>query len=179
MKVGQRKDLSEVQLRELLKGTVDGVRRRLFEAVEPARKNAIRQAMQEISEVPVRSRRDFAPAQRTVMALHRAGELNEGALLSFAKSLKYEETVAALAAMSGVKIVTLDRLIGSDRHDPLLIIGKALELEWVTVRALIMLRLGQNRVPSMADIEAARVNYTRLMPTAAERVVAFWQTSEA
>ena len=29
LKVGQRKDLTEVQLKELLKGTVDGVRRRL------------------------------------------------------------------------------------------------------------------------------------------------------
>jgi uncharacterized protein (DUF2336 family) len=180
LKVGQRQDLSEVQLKELLMGSVDAIRRRLFEAVEPGRKHAIRQAMLEISAVDrARGRRDFVPAQRTIIALHSTGDLNEAALLGFAKSFKYEETVAALSAMSGVKIVTLDRLIGSDRHDPLLIVGKALALEWVTVRALIMLRLGPNRVPSMADIEAARVNYTRLMPTAAERVVAFWQTSEA
>ena len=107
----------------------------------------------------VESRRDFAPAQRTILALHRAGELNEAALLGFAKGHKYEEAVAALSAMSGVKIATLDRLIAGDRYDPILIIGKTIDLEWATVRALILLRLGPSRVASPADIESARVNF--------------------
>ena len=47
--------------------------------------------------------------------------------------------------MSGVKIATLDRLISGDRYDPILIVGKTIGLEWATVRALIMLRLGPNR----------------------------------
>ena len=80
--------------------------------------------------------------------------------------------------MSGVKIATLDRLIAGDRYDPILIVGKAVDLEWPTVRALILLRLGPNRVPSPADIETARVNFTRLMPSTAERVVSFWQTRQ-
>ena len=50
--------------------------------------------------------------------------------------------MAALSAMSGVKIATLDRLMAGDRHDPVLILGKAIGLEWATVRALILLRLG-------------------------------------
>ena len=58
--------------------------------------------------------------------------------------------------MSAVKIATLDRLIAGDRHDPILIVGKAIGLEWATVRALILLRLGPSRVPSPADIETAR-----------------------
>jgi len=55
------------------------------------------------------------------------------------------------------------------RHDPILIVGKAVGLEWATVRALILLRLGPNRVRSPADIESARVNFGRLMPSTAER----------
>ena len=97
------------------------------------------------------------PAQRTVLALHRDGMLGEGALLNFAKAFKYEESVAALSAMTGVKIETLDRLISGDRYDPILIAGKAIGLEWATVRALILLRLGPNRTASPADIESARV----------------------
>jgi len=57
--------------------------------------------------------------------LHNAGELNEAALFGFAKAHKYEESVVALSAMSAVKIATLDRLIAGDRHDPILIVGKA------------------------------------------------------
>lgn len=179
--VGQRGDLSDVRLKQLLAGSLDVVRRRLFDVVKPERQNAIKQAVAEISGVPARfeSKRDFVPAQRAILALHEAGNLNEAALLGLAKSFNYEESVAALAAMSGVKIPTLDSLISGDRHDPILIIGKTIALEWATVRALILLRLGPNRVPAPADIEAARVNFARLMPSTAERVVGFWKTRQA
>jgi len=179
--VGQRDDLSDSQLKDLLTGSIDIIRRRLFEVVKPGRQAAIKQAMSEISGVPevIESRRDFAPAQRAILALHGAGELNEAALLGFAKAYKYEEAIAALAAMSGVKIATLDRLIAGDRHDPMLIVGKTIGLEWATVRALILLRLGRHRVPAPADIESARVNFARLMPSTAERVVNFWQTRQS
>jgi uncharacterized protein (DUF2336 family) len=179
--VGQRDDLSGAQLKDLLAGSIDIVRRRLFEVVKPGRQTAIKQAMSELSGAPerVESRRDFEPAQRTILALHRAGELNESALLGFAKASKYEESVAVLSAMSGMKIATLDRLIAGDRHDPILIVGKTIGLEWATVRALILLRLGPNRVPAPADIETARLNFSRLMPSTAERVVNFWQTRQS
>jgi uncharacterized protein (DUF2336 family) len=179
--IGKRDDLSSQQLKDLLAGSIDIVRRRLFEVVKPGRQADIKQAMGEISgeAEPVASGRDFAPAQRTILALHHAGELNQSALLGFAKAYKYEESIAALSAMSAVKIATLDRLIMGDRHDPILIVGKAVGLEWATVRALILLRLGPNRVPSPADIESARVNFGRLMPSTAERVVSFWQTRQS
>ena len=178
--VGKREDLSSQQLRDLLAGSVDIIRRRLIEVVNPAREAEIRHVLDEIAGVPtitlVEGRRDFTAAQRTIRALQDAGTLNEAALLEFAKNHKYEESVAALSVMSTVDIATLDRLITEDRYDPLLIIGKVIGLEWVTVRVLILLRLGPNRVPSPVDIESARVNYARLMPSTAERVVKFWKT---
>ena len=179
--VGQRADLSGPQLKDLLAGSIDIVRRRLFDVVKPGRQAEIKQAMSDISGLleTVESKRDFAPAQRAVLALHGAGELNEAALFGFAKGHKYEESIAALSAMSGVKIATLDRLISGDRQDPILIVGKAVNLEWATVRALILLRLGPSRVPSPTDIENVRVNFVRLMPLTAERVVSFWQTRQS
>ena len=177
LKIGQRADLSADQLKDLLAGSIDVVRRRLFQVVKPERQTMIKQAISAISGAPERAeRRDFAQAQRTVLALHRDGALGEGALLNFAKAFKHEESIATLSAMSGVKIETLDRLISGDRFDPILIAGKSLDLEWATVRALIMLRLGPSRTTSAADIESARANYARLMPTTAERVVGFWKT---
>jgi len=179
--VGRREDLSGAQLKDLLEGSIDIIRRRLFEVVKPARQADIKRAMSKISGVAerVESRRDFAPAQRAILALHNAGQLNEAALFGFAKAYKYEESIAALSAMSAVKIATLDRLIAGDRHDPILIVGKAIGLEWATVRALIQLRLGPSRVASAADIEIARMNFGRLMALTAERVVTFWQTRQS
>jgi hypothetical protein len=179
--VGQREDISPDQLQTLLAGSVDMVRRRLLDVVKPERRRAIKQALTEIDRLvePVGSPRDFSAAQRTVLALHHAGELNEAALLAFAKSFKYEESVCALAAMTGVKIATLDELIAGERYDPILIAGKTIGLQWPTVRALILLRLGANRVPSAPDIESARLNFARLMPSTAQRVVEFWKTRQA
>jgi uncharacterized protein (DUF2336 family) len=179
--VGQRDDLSPEQLKNLLAGAADVVQRRLFKAVKPDRQAEIKWALSDISGIPekVEGRRDFVPAQRTIFALQRASELNEAALLGFAKAHKYEESVVALAVMAGVKIATLARLVESDRYDPILIVGKTIGLEWVTVRALILLRLGPHRVPSAADIENARVNFARLMPSTAERVVGFWKTRQS
>lgn len=179
--VGQRGDLPDAHLKELLAGSLDVVRRRLFDLVKPERQAAINRVMNEISDVPetADSKRNFVPAQHTILVLHKAGKLNEAALLGFAKSFAYEESVAALAAMSGVGIATLDRLMSGDRHDPILIVGKTIGLEWATVRGLVLLRLGPHRVPAPADIENVRVNYARLMPSTAERVVSFWKTHQS
>ena len=177
IRLGQRDDLSSDQLKEVLSGSIDVIRRRLLTVVKPERQAAIKQAMVAISGTTERAeRRDFAQAQRTVMALHRDGQLGESALLNFAKAFKYKESIATLSALTGVKIETLDHLISGDRYDPILIAGKTIGLEWATVRALIMLRLGPSRTTSPADIESARVNFMRLMPSTAERVVGFWKT---
>ena len=69
--------------------------------------------------------------------------------------------------MSGVKLPTLDRLISGDRYDPILILGRVMNLGWPTVRALIVLWYGPQRSPADADIEAARVNFAKLMPSTA------------
>jgi uncharacterized protein (DUF2336 family) len=179
--MGQRDDLPDENLKELLAGSIDAVRRRLLETAKPARQAAIKRAMSDTSSpmLPVESRRDFDPAQRAVRSLHAAGNLTESALLLFAKAYKYEESIAALSVMSGVKIATLDRLISGDRYDPILIVSKVIGLEWATVRALILLRIGPDRAAPQADIEGARVNFARLMPATAERVVTFWKTRQA
>ena len=72
--VGQRADLSPEQLKDLLAGTIDVIRRRLFDAVKPERQSAIKQAMSKIEGTSenVENRRDFAPARHTVLTLQKA-----------------------------------------------------------------------------------------------------------
>lgn len=178
--VGQRNDLSDRLLKELLAGSADVVRRRLFDMAEPGRQAAVARALSDISGKPERpgKSRDFVPAQRTILSLYRSGDLDKAALLGFAKAYRYTETVAALSALSGVPIAAVDRLMAGDRNDPVLIIAKAIGLEWPTVRALILLRLGPARMPASADIENVRTNFMRLMPSTAERVVSFWRARE-
>ncbi len=121
--------------------------------------------------------RDFAPAQRAILALRQAGELDETAILKFAREHRYEEAIAALAALSGVRLATVHQLVQGDRYDPVLILGKSTGLAWATMRALVILRLG-GRMPSGPDVEEARLNYERLSPATAQRVLAFWRTRD-
>jgi uncharacterized protein (DUF2336 family) len=178
--VGQRDDLSPEQLKHLLAQSVEVVRRRLFDVAAPELRNAINRAMQDISGAPkhLSVTRDFATAQRVVRKLHQSDELNEGALLRFARAHQYEETAAALAELSGVRIGTIDQLLKGDRDDPMLILGKSIGISWATVRALMTLRLGPGRSPSAPDVEEARQNFERLVPATAQRVLTFWQTRE-
>ncbi len=69
LKIGQRDDLSAEQLKDLLAGSIDVIRRRLFTVVKPARQVAIKRAMNEISGAVERadSGRDFEAAQRTIL----------------------------------------------------------------------------------------------------------------
>ncbi|MBC7579785.1 MAG: DUF2336 domain-containing protein [Tardiphaga sp.] len=178
--VGQRDDLSGAQLKELLSQSAETVRRRLFDFSRPDQRAAINRALLEISGAPqhLALTRDFAAAQRSVAKLSQTDGLNEGALLRFARAHQYEETAAALAAMSGVRIATIDQLLKGDRDDPMLVLGRSIGISWATVRALMALRLGPDRAPAAADIEEARQNFERLVPATAQRVLTFWQTRD-
>jgi uncharacterized protein (DUF2336 family) len=177
--VGQREDISAASLKQLLSKSVDIVRRRLFDGAKPKQKAAINQALLEISAAPKAPQvRDFEPAQRAILALHEAGELDEAALLGFAKQHKYEESIAAFAALTGMRLSVVNQLVMGDRYDPILLLGKSIGLAWATVRALVVLRLGPGRVPAGPDIEDARLNYDRLSPATAQRVLTFWRARD-
>lgn len=177
--VGQREDIPAASLKQLLAKSVDAVRRRLFETAKPQQKAALDKAMKEISGGPRAQPAvfDFGPAQRAVLAMRQAGELDEAALLAFAREHKYEEAIAALAALSGVRLATVHQLVQGDRYDPVLILGKSAGLQWATIRALVILRLG-GRMPAGPDVEEARLNYERLSPATAQRVLAFWRARD-
>lgn len=182
LEIGRRRDITPNQLKELLEHSADIVRRRLFDMAAPARKIAINQAMIGMGSAPAsrNSMREFVRAQREILTLSYAKALNEAALLAFAKEHKYAETVAALSMMTGVSLTIIDHLIRGDRNDPILIMGKSLGLQWATVRALIIVRIGPGKPnPSLPEIEEARLNYERLVPATSQRVLKFWQKRPA
>ena len=171
--VGQRDDISDAQFRDLLDGSVDMVRRRLLAAASPALRESIG-LNEPAARIAGLVRRDFVPAQKAVLALHRAGSLDEPAVLAAATCGDYETTVVALAALSGAQIATVDHLMCGERHDPLLVLSRAIGLDWTTVRALVALRPGDIKLSPRA-YEDARSNYERLLRPTAQRVLSFWR----
>lgn len=174
--VGQREDLPAPLLQQLLSGSVELVRRKMFQAASTARKTMLARTMVEMVTDGGRqsTTRDYAEAQRAVVDLHKAGSLNQEALAQFARERRFEETVAALAAISGLTISAVEQAV-SGKRDSLLILGRALGLDWGTVRALLALRLAPGRMLSATDVEVARVGFERLALATAQRMMKFWK----
>jgi uncharacterized protein (DUF2336 family) len=124
------------------------------------------------------SARDYSAAQRVVLNLHRAGRMTEATLAALCGEGKYEETVAALAALAKVPINVADRLMGGDRPDPVMILCKAAGLNWSTVKAVIMARPDSSGMSSQG-LDAAFADYGRLSSSTAQRVVRFWQVRQS
>ncbi len=173
--VGARPDIPPLLFRELVLKATEVVQRRLLVTAKPETQAEIRRVLARVSnEVGSAKSRDYAVAQEHVEMLHRQGLLNEAALLNFAKTGKYEEAVAALAKLSEVPIDVVDRLMGGDRPDPVLILCKSAGWEWPTAKTLILARPG-SKGASPSGLDNAFVNFERLSPATAQRVMRFWQ----
>ena len=178
-KVGLRPDIPPQLFRDLLTKATAVVHRRLIASAMPEVRATICDVLAKVSqEVGARGGpRDYSAAQRVVLSLDRANQLNEAALTAFCAEGKYEETVVALATLAKVPLKVADRLMAGDRPDPLLILCKAAGLSWPAVKALILARPDAART-STQGLDTAFANYGRLSASTAQRVVRFWQVRQ-
>jgi uncharacterized protein (DUF2336 family) len=177
VETGIRIDLPSELRRELLSQATEAVRSRLLSRAPPHLFEEIRDAIAFVSAGVNREMsrgRDFAAAKRLVMSLSAKGELNEAALLDFAKQRKYEETVAALAELSQSTIEVVRPLMQSLRDDGILVPCKAAGLRWETVHAVLESRFATG---SMAPLElaTAKARFVKLAAEDAHRSLRFWQ----
>jgi uncharacterized protein (DUF2336 family) len=169
-------DIPEAMFRELVTQATAVVRNRLFAAAPPEVKAQIKNALTKVSDeisvsvVP----RDYSAAEREVAALKRAGRLDETALAALCAETKFEEAVVALAVLSELPVALIDRIMTGDRRDPVLLLCKAAEMKWATVKAIVTLPPESKKWASQR-LEKAKANYTRLSLPVAERVVKFWR----
>jgi uncharacterized protein (DUF2336 family) len=179
-KVGLRPDIPPPIFRDLLGKATAIVHRRLIASATPEVRAAICDVLAKVSkEVGARvGPRDYREAQRIVLALEQAQQLDEGVLAAYCAEDKVEQTVAALAALSKVPIKIVDRLMDGERPDPVLILCKAAGLSWPTVRGVITARPNAGGT-STQGLDEAFANYGRLSASTAQRVVRFWQARPA
>ena len=163
-KVGLRPDIPPPMFRELLTRATAVVHKRLLASAAPEVKAEIRDVLAKVAkEVGARvGPRDYSAAQRVVLNLSRAGQMNEAALAAFCSDGKYEEAVVALAALAKVPIKVVDRLMGGDRPDPVLILCKAAGFGWPTVKAIFLVR-PNGKGTSSQGLDEAFANYSRLV----------------
>jgi uncharacterized protein (DUF2336 family) len=176
-KIGQREDVPPRLFRTLLFQATEVVQQRLLAKARPETATEIRRVLAKVSEeigakAPVV--RDYSQAKAAVVALKQQGKLGEPTLANFAKDGRFEETVAALAALTSVSVETVERLMAGDRPDPVLILCKSVGFGWQTVRGIILVRPGVKGKSTQA-LDAAYANFERLSSSTAQRVTRFWQ----
>jgi uncharacterized protein (DUF2336 family) len=175
-KVGLRPDIPPRLFRDLLLKATEVVQQRLFASAKPETQAEIRRVLSKVSsEVAAKAApREYSEAQHAIEALRLAGKLDEAALVDFAKAVRFEETVAALASLCAIPIEVVDRLMGGDRPDPVLILCKSAGWGWPTVKAIILAR-PHGKGGSSQALDNAYTNFERLSPATAQRVMRFWQ----
>jgi hypothetical protein len=177
VETGIRVDLPSELRRRLLSNATEVVRSRLLSRAPPHVFEEIRSAIVAVSAGVDREMsriRDFTTAKRFVGLLKDNGELNEAALFGFAKQRKYEETVAALAALSQSTIEVIRPLMQSLRGDGVLIPCKVAGLGWETVHAVLESRFATGSM-GPHELAEAKGQFARLTTENARRLLRFWQ----
>jgi hypothetical protein len=175
--VGVRVDLPSDLRRRLLRSATDAVRTRLLSRAPPDLFDEIQSAIAAVTvgvEREMSGVRDFEGAKRAIANLKATGQLNEATLLSFARHRRYEEAVAALAALAGSTVEVIRPLMQSLREDGLLVPCKAAQLSWETTAAVLESRFATGAMKP-ADIARAKSNYARMTSENARRTLRFWQ----
>ncbi|MCK1716063.1 MULTISPECIES: DUF2336 domain-containing protein [unclassified Bradyrhizobium] len=175
--VGVRVDLPSELRRQLVRSATDAVRARLLSRAPPHLFEEIQSAIAAVTvgvEREMSGVRDFEGAKRAIANLKGAGQLSEAALFGFAAQRRYEETVAALAALSGSTIEVIRPLMQSLREDGLLVPCRAAQLSWETTTAVLESRFATGAMKP-ADLAKAQGNFVRMTPENARRTLRFWQ----
>jgi uncharacterized protein (DUF2336 family) len=174
--LGLRIDLPLKFLRELLRRATDAVRARLMAIAPPELQEDIKKILKKIAGAAGKdtsSARDFSRAEALVKLLKDLNELDEAALVKFAKASKCAEMAASLAILNNLPTEMMARLLEGPRSDLILIPCKSAGLSWPTVEMILCNRPLTQPVAEQT-LERACKDYGKLSAITAQRTVRFW-----
>lgn len=177
--VAARSDLSPECLRGMIEKATDTVRQRLLAVAKPEVRARIERALAEaaaaIEQVaPLAPPRDYAAAERFVASLQPDAVAMRAALRDCAEAGKLEYTIALLAALSAIPIAIAERVVSRGHYGGILVLCRAIEVDWTVVAAILALRDGSGRGHVLAS-ETFFDQFRKLTTQTARRVVRFWQ----
>ena len=178
--VSRRRELSPAMFRTMLARATDSVRQRLLDGAQPGAADVISKIIAEVSqtvETETVPKRDYAAAKRIVIAMQKQGGVAVSNLLQFARAGKLEEMVVTLSLLTGVPVEIIDRFLDDPIDDPVLLLCKAIDLDWATAFAVLGAKLGTREVHD-SRAEDAEKKYRKLSIYSAQRVLRFWQARE-
>jgi uncharacterized protein (DUF2336 family) len=175
-KLGLRLDIPLHIFRRLLERVTAAVRERIFALATPEKQDDIQEILASISDDVIEVDeldRDFGAAQRRVQLMHEKGELDQMALLQFAKARQYATTITALATLCSAPVDMIKQMLTDGRNETLLVPCKVAGLSWVTLRALLQDDL-LGKKTSEDELNKLKTDYTKLSPSTAKKLLEFW-----
>jgi hypothetical protein len=175
-KLGLRLDIPIHLFRRLLERVSEAVRTRILALAPADKRDDITEILASISNDTVKVDevdRDFTAAERLVRLMHEKGELDQVALLGFAKERQYAAAVTALATLCDASVDMIKQMLADGRNEPLLIPCKVADISWPTLRALLQDDV-LGRTASDDELIKLKSDYNKLSPTTARKVLAFW-----
>jgi Uncharacterised protein conserved in bacteria (DUF2336) len=171
--LGSRLDIPVNFFLRVLERVTEAVRTRLLAFAQDKRED-IKDVLVEITNDVIECEeadRDFDAAACVVQLMQRNGELDEFALLDFAKRRQYAATVTTMATLCSAPIDIMKRIL--DDHESLLVSCKAAGLAWPVARSLLQADLF-GRISSENDLKKFRSDYTKLSRPTAKKLLEFW-----
>ena len=167
-------------MRQLVDIAKQSARRRIASSLTSGSRDAVASAT-DLSATSVvadldRSIPDYGPAMEVVRAITEVRDLEEGDLSGFASDGRKEETICALAEMTGLSIGGVERVFQERENDLLIVIGRARGWMWATVRSL--LRLRDPALQEHHQFRRAEETFGTMAAPTAQRVLHFLRVRE-
>lgn len=173
--VGSRKEISRQNFLKLLTTASKAVRLALETAhpeIAGDIRNAVAKAASQIQVKAASASRDYGAARALVKSLRDANQLSEIEVNGFARAGKFEETAVALSMLAILPVEAVERAMVMDREEGILIVSKAIDLSWPTVRAILNLCAGEGGIAA-AELERCRSLYGNIKRDTALQVVKY------
>jgi hypothetical protein len=116
---------------------------------------------------------DYTRAQNAVLALNRAGNLNDSAVNRFAIDGQYDNVVAALSLLASVTIEAIEAVLRNPKPDGLIVACRASRLSWSATTMIIRNRPGGPPV-TREEFEQGKQVFEMLSLASAQRTMRFW-----
>ena len=143
--LGLRLDIPIKLLRDLLAKASAAVKARLLKAAPPEMLEKLNSAIDTVvAQIGGKAakRIDYTAAEAAVLALNRAGNLNNSSVNRFAIDKNYQNVTAALSLLASVSIEAIEPLLSNTKLEGLIVTCKAARLSWSTTNMIIRNRPG-------------------------------------
>jgi uncharacterized protein (DUF2336 family) len=173
--LGQRSDIPRHYFLKLLESASAEVRAKL-EAANPHLAAAIRDTVDEVATDMQREAREasgeYSAAARTAERRFKRQPVTEANVHAPAHAQEFERTVVALAKLGKFPIDLVERALLDEGQDMILILARAADCSWSTVRELLMMYAAKRRLQP-DDLSRAFERYKKLSRETARCIINF------